>query len=86
MSQYRQEQKRYSTNMRMARLLVGYTQDALAARIGVDPAIIGRIERGIIRGTQEQRRRLARILEVPESLLFPEDKEHGIKKEGEGKA
>ena len=63
--------KRYSTNLRLVRILRGVTQDDLAVGIGVDPAIIGRIERGVIRGTPEQRRRLAQILKIPESQLFP---------------
>lgn len=68
------QQKRYTTNLRVARILRGFSQDDLAGRIGVDPAIISRIERGVIRGTPEQRKRLVQILKIPKIGLFPEGK------------
>jgi len=57
----------------MARILGRFSQEDLAASIEVDPAIIGRIERGIIKGTSEQRRQLAQILGMPEDHLFAEE-------------
>ena len=73
------QQKRYVNNLRIVRVIEGLSQDALAAKIQVDPAIVGRIERGVIRGTPEQRRQIARILGVPETQLFsvskPENQE-----------
>lgn len=63
--------KRYLNNLRMARILGGFSQDNLAAKIQVDPAIISRIERGVIKGTREQHGRLAKVLGIPEEDLFP---------------
>jgi transcriptional regulator with XRE-family HTH domain len=70
-----QEEKRYPNQLRILRFLSGLSQEQLAVRVGVDQAIIGRIERGAIRGTPLQRKRLAEILEVGEDTLFPSGQE-----------
>jgi transcriptional regulator with XRE-family HTH domain len=69
--QSQEGKKRYANNLRMARVLGQLSQEDLAARIKVDPSIVGRIERGVIRGTPEQRSRLAQVLDMPEDHLFP---------------
>jgi transcriptional regulator with XRE-family HTH domain len=57
--------------MRRSRLDLDISQAELSKRTKIIYSTISRIELGIIRGTPEQRRRLARSLRVRISDLFP---------------
>jgi DNA-binding XRE family transcriptional regulator len=54
------------------RRLRGYSITALAAAIGRSRLWVSRIENGHERPSASYRRDVARVLEVPEELVFPE--------------
>lgn len=45
----------------------------LAFKVGVDPSSLWRILHGQRRARPELRRRIAEVLDLPESILFPEE-------------
>jgi transcriptional regulator with XRE-family HTH domain len=57
--------------LRRRRLDLDISQAELSKRTGIIYSAISRIECGVIRGTPEQRRKLARALRVKISDLFP---------------
>ena len=59
-------------NLRGFRLIRRWTQDDLSQAAGVDRARISRLERGYVRPSERERRDLARALDVPAEILFPE--------------
>jgi len=65
--------------MRRRRLDLDISQAELSKRTGIIYSTVSRIELGIIRGTPEQRRKLARILRVRISDLFPRDENEDAK-------
>lgn len=60
--------------LRMARQIAGFTQQELAKRAGVDPALISRLERGgRRRPSYEAIVRISRALNCAPDELFPVD-------------
>jgi DNA-binding XRE family transcriptional regulator len=63
---------KYIVLMRALRVVRCMTQADLARRVGVGRLTILRIERGYRRPKAWERRRIARILGISSSILFPE--------------
>jgi transcriptional regulator with XRE-family HTH domain len=58
------------------RRLRGYSITSLAAAIGRSRLWVSRIENGHVRPSASYRRDVARVLDVPEDLIFPEAVAH----------
>lgn len=61
------------SNLKRIRFLQGKTQDDLMIETGIDQGLISRFENNYKEPTEDQKKRLARALKVPENELFPED-------------
>lgn len=61
-------------NLRRVRLSVDISQLELMRRTGIYFSTISKIERGWVKPTKKQRKKLARVLKVSEDHLFPEAK------------
>ena len=58
------------TFIRTRRLVMGHSLRALATRVGVDPAYLSRVERGLVPASQSFLRAVSRVLDVPIENLF----------------
>ena len=68
--------------MKATRQLKGLTQDQVSVLADVPQPVLSKIERGVVRPTlsiQKARERIAKALELPIHVLFPEmaDREKG---------
>jgi len=61
--------------LRIARIMSGKTQAQLSILSGVHYSTVSRIERGMVKPSKKQGQQLARALQVPADMLFPEEKE-----------
>jgi len=57
--------------LRQARLKQGVSQIELAFKTGIHYSTVSRLEKGWIRGTGTQRKKIAAFLKVKECWLFP---------------
>jgi len=58
------------TQLRLHRLFSGLKAIEVARRAGISPTLLSRVERGQVRPSLRVRRRLSRVLRVPEQTLF----------------
>lgn len=58
------------SQLQLQRLVRGLKAIEVARRAGVSPTLLSRIERGQVRPSLRVRRRLSRVLRVPEQTLF----------------
>lgn len=61
--------------IRQVRFLKNVSQDELARELGVSQSVISRLERGVLQNTPlsvEKKKALARVLDYPAAVLFPE--------------
>jgi len=59
--------------IRRARLLAGLSQNALAAKVGLDPSSISILERGLIKGKPETIKKIADTLGLTMEEIFIEE-------------
>jgi len=62
------------TNLTMTRILKGVTQGELARAVDISPAMISRLEHGLLRDSpavRELKRKVSVALSVPVETLFP---------------
>ncbi len=60
------------TRLRLIREAVGISQAELSRRMGLDPSLVSRAERGLVETWPRFRREAARALDVSEAVLFGE--------------
>jgi transcriptional regulator with XRE-family HTH domain len=62
-----------TTRLKAVRQAIGISQSELSRRTGIDQSLISRAERGRIDTWPRLRASVARALEVPEHILFPDE-------------
>jgi len=60
-------------SMRRLRIKKGITQADIAIGTGIHPSTLCRLERGVIRGNRSQWRKIARVLGVKLTEVFPSE-------------
>ncbi len=58
------------TQLKIFRLSKGLKLGTVAKRSGISTSFLSRIETGKLKGTKETRRRIAKVLDVSEEMLF----------------
>ena len=63
-------------NLKRIRTRMKMTQAQICIRSGLHPSTLSRIERGIIQGGNDHRRRISRALGVAEAEIWPDKSQH----------
>ena len=67
-----------SNNLKVNRILKGFSQRQLAKEIGISQPNISRYEKNLQQPSEEVKQRIADILELPVKDLFFNDNQEGI--------